>query len=149
MWLPGGSSLGLAPCRGAELTERGHLPIQVAAGINAALDLYFPDGCGVEIVARPGRYYVTSAFTFAASVTAMAEVPVDQPGPGSVWDGGTGSCLSPPESSPCSPAEEDSGSKKNLVYHLSDGIYGAFSRLLFDSPCPRPQLHKVRAGPVL
>ncbi|XP_021139042.2 antizyme inhibitor 2 isoform X2 [Columba livia] len=115
---------------------------EVAAGINAALDLYFPDGCGVEIVARPGRYYVTSAFTFAASVTAMAEVPVDQPGPGSVWDGGTGSCLSLPEPSPCSPAEEDSGSKKNLVYHLSDGIYGAFSRLLFDSPCPRPQLHK-------
>ncbi|XP_065506607.1 antizyme inhibitor 2 isoform X4 [Caloenas nicobarica] len=92
---------------------------EIAAGINAALDLYFPDGCGVEIVARPGRYYVTSAFTFAASITAMAEVPVDQPGP-----------------------EEDSGSKKNLVYHLSDGIYGTFSCLLFDSPCPRPQLHK-------
>lgn len=35
------------------------------------------------------------------------------------------------------------------MYHLSDGIYGAFSCLLFDSPCPRPQLHKVRVWPSL
>ncbi|XP_072740992.1 antizyme inhibitor 2 isoform X2 [Ciconia boyciana] len=93
---------------------------EIAAVINSTLDLYFPDGCGVEIVARPGRYYVTSAFTFAASITAMEEVPVEQPGSD----------------------EEESGSKKSLVYHLSDGIYGTFSCLLFDSPCPRPQLHK-------
>ncbi|NXK19560.1 AZIN2 inhibitor, partial [Arenaria interpres] len=53
---------------------------EMAAVINSALDLYFPEGCGVEIVARPGRYYVTSAFTFAASITAMGEVPTEQPG---------------------------------------------------------------------
>jgi len=53
----------------------------------------------------------------------------------------------PPEPSPCSPPEEESGSKKSLVYHLSDGIYGAFSCLLFDSPCPRPQPRKVRVWP--
>ncbi|XP_009998873.1 PREDICTED: antizyme inhibitor 2 isoform X2 [Chaetura pelagica] len=93
---------------------------EVAAGINSALDLYFPEGCGVEILARPGRYYVSSAFTFAASVTGREEVPAEQP----------------------SSDEEDSSSKKSLVYHLSDGIYGAFSCLLFDSPCPRPRLHK-------
>ncbi|KAF1648822.1 Antizyme inhibitor 2, partial [Eudyptes chrysocome] len=63
---------------------------EIAAVINSALDLYFPDGCGVEIVARPGRYYVTSAFAFAASVTAMEEVPAEQPGSDGRWDGGTG-----------------------------------------------------------
>ncbi|XP_009869737.1 PREDICTED: antizyme inhibitor 2 [Apaloderma vittatum] len=93
---------------------------EIAAAINSALDLYFPDGCGVEIIATPGRYYVTSAFTFAASITAREEVPAEQPGSD----------------------EEESGSKKTLVYHLSDGIYGAFSCLLFDGPCPRPRLHK-------
>ncbi|XP_009072408.1 PREDICTED: antizyme inhibitor 2 isoform X2 [Acanthisitta chloris] len=93
---------------------------EIAAMINSALDLYFPEGCGVEIVARPGRYYVTSAFTFAVSITALEEVPAEQSGSD----------------------EEESGSKKSLVYHLSDGIYGAFSCLLFDSPCPRPRLHK-------
>ncbi|XP_075577949.1 antizyme inhibitor 2 isoform X1 [Pelecanus crispus] len=95
---------------------------EIAAVINSALDLYFPDGCGVEIVARPGRYYVNSAFTFAASITAMEEVPAEQPGSD----------------------EEEPGGKKSLMYHLSDGIYGTFSCLLFDSPCPRPQLHKKR-----
>ncbi|XP_017683926.1 PREDICTED: antizyme inhibitor 2 [Lepidothrix coronata] len=93
---------------------------EIAAVVNSALDLYFPDGSGVEIVARPGRYYVTSAFTFAVSITALEEVPMEQPGSD----------------------EEESGSRKSLVYHLNDGIYGAFSCLLFDSPCPRPRLHK-------
>nr|XP_025954059.1 antizyme inhibitor 2 isoform X3 [Dromaius novaehollandiae] len=95
---------------------------ETAAAINSALDLYFPEGCGVEVVARPGRYYVTSAFTFAATVTAKEEVPPGQPGS----------------------EEEESGSKKSVVYHLSDGIYGSFNCVLFDSPCPRPLLHKKR-----
>ncbi|KGL81136.1 Ornithine decarboxylase 2, partial [Tinamus guttatus] len=53
---------------------------ETAAAIKSALDLYFPEGCGVEVLARPGRYYVSSAFTFAASVTAKEEVPPGQPG---------------------------------------------------------------------
>ncbi|XP_050182379.1 antizyme inhibitor 2 [Myiozetetes cayanensis] len=97
---------------------------EIAAVVSSALDLYFPDGSGVEVVARPGRYYVTSAFTFAASIAALEEVPVEQPGSD----------------------EEEPGRGKSLVYHLSDGIYGAFSCLLFDSPCPRPRLHR-RACP--
>uniref|UniRef100_A0A8B9T1M8 Antizyme inhibitor 2 n=1 Tax=Anas platyrhynchos TaxID=8839 RepID=A0A8B9T1M8_ANAPL len=86
---------------------------EIAAVINSALDTYFPEGCGVEIIARPGRYYVTSAFTLAASITAKEEIPMEQ-----------------------------TGSDGPLVYHLSDGIYGAFSCVLFDSPCPKPLLHK-------
>ncbi|NXW44720.1 AZIN2 inhibitor, partial [Nyctiprogne leucopyga] len=61
---------------------------EVAAVINSALELYFPDGCGVEIMATPGRYYVTSAFTLAASITAREEVPSEQPGSDGRWDGG-------------------------------------------------------------
>ncbi|KFP00099.1 Arginine decarboxylase [Calypte anna] len=54
---------------------------EVAAGINSALDSYFPDGCGLEIIARPGRYYVTSAFTLAARITAREEAPTEHPSP--------------------------------------------------------------------
>ncbi|XP_031450617.1 antizyme inhibitor 2 [Phasianus colchicus] len=93
---------------------------EISAVINSALDMYFPEGCGVEIVATPGRYYVTSAFTFAASIAGKEEVPMEQPGS----DG------------------EESGSKRSLAYHLSDGIYSTFSCVLFDSPCPKPLLHK-------
>ncbi|NWW93707.1 AZIN2 inhibitor, partial [Rhynochetos jubatus] len=59
---------------------------EIAAVINSALDLYFPDGCGVEILATPGRYYVTSAFTLAASVTAKEEAAAEQPGSDGRWD---------------------------------------------------------------
>ncbi|XP_042692058.1 antizyme inhibitor 2 isoform X5 [Centrocercus urophasianus] len=116
---------------------------EIAAVINSALDMYFPEGCGVEIVATPGRYYVTSAFTFAASITGKEEVPMEQPGSDGKWDSRDGSASVPmcPRASPYSPGEE-SGSKRSLVYHLSDGIYGTFSCVLFDSPCPKPLLHK-------
>ncbi|NXK35953.1 AZIN2 inhibitor, partial [Piprites chloris] len=59
---------------------------EIAAVVNSALDLYFPDGSGVEVVARPGRYYVTSAFTFAVSITALEELPMEQPGSDGRWD---------------------------------------------------------------
>ncbi|NXC22569.1 AZIN2 inhibitor, partial [Corythaeola cristata] len=112
--------------RGAEPPGEHLLPIQIAAVMNSALDLYFPDGCGVEIVATPGRYYVTSAFTFAASITAMEEVPVEQPGSDGTWDGGMGLpvCPSPHEPSPCSSPEEEARSISPL-----------------QRPCPDRPLH--------
>ncbi|NXQ26381.1 AZIN2 inhibitor, partial [Alaudala cheleensis] len=62
-------------------TEDTRAPLEeIAAGINSALDLYFPEGSGVDIVARPGRFYVTSAFTLAVSITALEEIPMEQPG---------------------------------------------------------------------
>ncbi|NWH66395.1 AZIN2 inhibitor, partial [Geococcyx californianus] len=61
---------------------------ELAAAINSALDLYFPNGCGVEVIARPGRFYVTSAFTFAASITAKEEAPAEQPGSDGRWEMG-------------------------------------------------------------
>lgn len=48
--------------------------------ISSALDLYFPEGCGVDILAKLGRYYVTSAFTLAVSIMAGKEVLLDQLG---------------------------------------------------------------------
>lgn len=38
--------------------------------LNLALDEYFPEGCGVEIIAEPGRYFVATAFTLASHVIA-------------------------------------------------------------------------------
>uniref|UniRef100_A0AC11C3R3 Antizyme inhibitor 2 n=1 Tax=Ovis aries TaxID=9940 RepID=A0AC11C3R3_SHEEP len=94
---------------------------KIASVINSALDLYFPEGCGVDILAKLGRYYVTSAFTLAISIIAKKEVLLDQPG-----------------------REEETGSSpKSIVYHLSEGVYGVFSSVLFDSTCPAPILQKV------
>ncbi|NXN25596.1 AZIN2 inhibitor, partial [Nycticryphes semicollaris] len=89
---------------------------EMAAVINSALDLYFPDGCGVEIVARPGRYYVTSAFTLAASVTAMGEVPTEQPG-----SDGSGCTVCPPQR-PCPELPSLSTSLRGPLGHPEDHI---------------------------
>ncbi|XP_019403088.1 PREDICTED: antizyme inhibitor 2 isoform X1 [Crocodylus porosus] len=93
---------------------------ETAAMINSALDLYFPEGCGVEIIAEPGRYYVASAFTLVVSVTAKREVPLDQPGSD----------------------EEEPSSKKSIRYHINDSVYRSFGCILFDNACPTPILHK-------
>ncbi|KFO93480.1 Arginine decarboxylase, partial [Buceros rhinoceros silvestris] len=66
---------------------------EMAAAVNSALDLYFPAGCEVEVIAMPGRYYVTSAFTFAASIAAREEVPAEQPGSDGRWDARRASCI--------------------------------------------------------
>ncbi|XP_051843843.1 antizyme inhibitor 2 isoform X3 [Antechinus flavipes] len=93
---------------------------EMASVINSALDMYFPEGCGVDILAEPGRYYVASAFTLAVRIVAKKEVPSDQAG----LD------------------EEDGASPKSIVYHISEGVYGAFNCVFFDNACPMPILQK-------
>ncbi|XP_042126579.1 antizyme inhibitor 2 isoform X3 [Peromyscus maniculatus bairdii] len=97
---------------------------EIASVINSALDLYFPEGCGVDILAELGRYYVTSAFTVAVSIVAKKEVLLDQP----------------------SKEEETSSAPKTIVYHLDEGVYGIFNSVLFDNICPAPTLQKGSAS---
>uniref|UniRef100_A0ABM5ETE9 Antizyme inhibitor 2 n=1 Tax=Pogona vitticeps TaxID=103695 RepID=A0ABM5ETE9_9SAUR len=93
---------------------------ETAAVVSSALDLYFPEGCGVEIVAELGRYYVDSAFTLVVNIVAKKEVPLDQPGS----------------------EDEDPGGKKSFLYHVNDGVYGSFGSVLFNNVCPTPVLLK-------
>ncbi|KAM5248645.1 antizyme inhibitor 2 [Ctenodactylus gundi] len=93
---------------------------EIASVINTALDLYFPEGCGVDILAELGRYYVTSAFTVAVNIVTKKEVLLDQP----TREGENGSA------------------PKTMVYHLDDGVYGIFNSVLFDNVCPTPILQK-------
>ncbi|XP_074073853.1 antizyme inhibitor 2 [Macrotis lagotis] len=93
---------------------------EMASVINSALDMYFPEGCGVDILAEPGRYYVASAFTLVVSIVAKKEVLSEQAG----LD------------------EEDGAFPKSIVYHISEGVYGAFNCVFFDNACPMPILQK-------
>lgn len=43
---------------------------QVAQELNRALDIHFPASSGVRIIAEPGRYFVTSAFTLTVNIIA-------------------------------------------------------------------------------
>ncbi|XP_040475146.1 antizyme inhibitor 2 isoform X2 [Ursus maritimus] len=115
---------------------------EIASVINSALDLYFPEGCGVDILARLGRYYVTSAFTLAVSIIAKKEVLLDQPGREGrcqVTEHRPGEVESLAQSHT---AEENGSTPKTIVYHLSEGVYGIFNSVLFDNTCPTPILQK-------
>lgn len=47
---------------------------EIAGVVNQSLDEHFPVGCGVEIIAEPGRYFVASAFTLCANIIAKRDV---------------------------------------------------------------------------
>ncbi|XP_056682151.1 antizyme inhibitor 2-like [Monodelphis domestica] len=52
---------------------------EMAAVINIALDQYFPEGSGVEIIAEPGRFYGTKVCTSALNIIGKKDV-VEQGG---------------------------------------------------------------------
>lgn len=41
-----------------------------ATVLTQAIDRYFPDRCGIKIIAEPGRFYVSKAFRLAANIIA-------------------------------------------------------------------------------
>jgi len=47
---------------------------ETAGYINEALDKHFPEGCGVDVIAEPGRYMVSSAFTLATPIINRRDV---------------------------------------------------------------------------
>lgn len=47
---------------------------EIAATINASLDLHFPEESGVRVISEPGRFFVASAFTLYTTVIAKREV---------------------------------------------------------------------------
>ncbi|RMJ25165.1 ornithine decarboxylase [Aspergillus sp. HF37] len=77
--------------------------------LGEALDNYFPPH--IRVIAEPGRYYVSSAYTLAANIIARRDVP--------------------------DPA--DSSNDAYMLY-LNDGVYGNFSNIIFDHQHPEAQI---------
>jgi ornithine decarboxylase len=48
---------------------------QMAGVLRAALDEYFPAHTGINLIAEPGRYYASNAFTLACNVIARRTIP--------------------------------------------------------------------------
>lgn len=69
-----GYSMTLLDLGGGYPGNRGSSISQIAEIVNNALDRHFPEGCGVDIIAEPGRYYVASAFTLATRIHGRREL---------------------------------------------------------------------------
>lgn len=90
----------------------------LAESVNYALEEYFPaSSCeDIEIIAEPGRYYVSSAMTLCSMVIAKRQEFDDKTG------------------------------KDGFMYYLNEGVYGAFNNVLFEHYKPEPQLIKPLGG---
>jgi len=112
-----------------EAEEEGHEPCildigggfmasnfeETAGFVNQALDDHFPEDCGVEIIAEPGRYLVSSAFTLATPVLGRRDLLLKN-----------GNC------------PEDNGNKAMIF--IDDGLYGSFNCILYENKVVKPLL---------
>lgn len=80
----------------------------MATVLRDALDEYVP--AHVNVIAEPGRYYVSSAFTLACNIIARRTVP-----------------------------NVETGENSYMIY-LNDGVYGNFSSIMFDHQNPIAQV---------
>lgn len=91
---------------------------QAAQYLTEAIDQYFPDRRDLKIIAEPGRFYVSRAFSLATNVIARrAPFPVDG---GAAAVGG------------------DSSQQPSVMYYINDGVYGAFNCIMFDHQTVSP-----------
>ncbi|KAK2903654.1 hypothetical protein QQF64_009172 [Cirrhinus molitorella] len=87
------------------------------------LDMYFPFSTGLSIIAEPGAYYVSSAFTLAVNIIAKKAMARD-------FSGQPHNALS-------------ANDEPEFLYYMNDGVYGSFaSKLLCEDSISIPSAHK-------
>ncbi|RUS85229.1 hypothetical protein EGW08_006990, partial [Elysia chlorotica] len=108
--------------------EAGMTFEKVAETVNRALEKYFPASRGTRIIAEPGRYLVTSAFTVAVNIIAKRGADLDS----SVED-----------------IDDNMSNEKKSVtmYYINDGIYGAFNNVFTDHAVIFPELPSAPSSP--
>ncbi|KXS20881.1 ornithine decarboxylase [Gonapodya prolifera JEL478] len=92
---------------------------QIATVLGPTIDKLFPPS--VRVIAEPGRYFVSAAFTLAVNVVARRvltsngdETSVDEMG---------------------APTENT-----KFMYYINDGMYGSFNNIMFDHAVASPQV---------
>uniref|UniRef100_A0A1B0ETM9 ornithine decarboxylase n=1 Tax=Lutzomyia longipalpis TaxID=7200 RepID=A0A1B0ETM9_LUTLO len=93
----------------------------IADVVNAALDDYFPEvgaegGDFVEVIAEPGRYFVSSAYTIGVTVHSKNE------------------------------HLESDGNVAHVKFFVNDGVYGSFNCILYDHQVVTPHVLARKAA---
>ncbi|KXS94897.1 hypothetical protein AC578_1667 [Pseudocercospora eumusae] len=86
---------------------------EMALVLAHALDALFPPS--VRIIAEPGRYYTSTAFTLACNVIARRTVE-----------------------------DKHLGGENSYMLYMNDGVYGNFSSIIFDHQHPVPQVLRTQ-----
>ncbi|KAK4460685.1 putative ornithine decarboxylase [Cladorrhinum samala] len=86
---------------------------QMAGVLRLALDEYFPAHSGINLIAEPGRFYASAAFTLACNIIARRTIQDSE-----LINNGT---MTPDTS---------------YMVYVNDGLYGNFSSIMFDHQHP-------------
>ncbi|KAI3619542.1 ornithine decarboxylase [Moniliophthora roreri] len=88
---------------------------QSASVLTEAIDQYFPDRQGIRLIAEPGRFFVSKAFSLAANIIAR-RAPFPE----------------------AAPQLEEPANQPGVMYYINDGVYGAFNCIMFDHRTVQP-----------
>ncbi|XP_058502849.1 antizyme inhibitor 1a [Solea solea] len=94
----------------------------INSAVMSMVDLYFPLSTGVSIIAEPGSFFVSSAFTLAVNIISKEVVARDHHGQ---------------DNDDLSPNNEP-----EFQYSMNEGVYGSFASKLSDTSIAAPSLHK-------
>jgi len=103
--------------------------------ISDAINTYFPDRkeTGLRIIAEPGRYFVSKAFSLAANVIAR-RTPTSAEGEAEKQENPD----TPSVRRMFIPLTSRRISPDVALVYINDGVYGAFNCILFDHQHPHP-----------
>lgn len=90
---------------------RGSSIDQIADIVNDAVENFFPDP-SIRIIAEPGRFYVSSAYTLACSIHSIRKI-IQEDKQGNI-------------------------SRNHRMYYINDGVYGSFNCILYDHQIVKP-----------
>jgi len=94
---------------------------EICQVVRPALEQFFPTGSGVRIIAEPGRFYVSSAFTLATNVHSRRVINAN--GEGADGDG-----------------------MNSYMYYINEGLYASLNCIYFDHAVVTPEvLYKHRS----
>jgi ornithine decarboxylase len=119
---------------------------KTAAVLNTALDQYFPDRRKLKVIAEPGRFYVSRAFTLATNIIARrAKAPSDilhcaRDDTSSASEGPSVMCTLLPLIPDMEPRKLAYADRSSAVFtdYINDGVYGSFNCIMFDHQSPLP-----------
>ncbi|KAF1387413.1 hypothetical protein PFLUV_G00078430 [Perca fluviatilis] len=95
---------------------------QINSAVMSMVDLYFPPSTGVFIIAEPGSFFVSSAFTLAVNVISKEVVARDRQ-----------------DQAHDDPSPND---EPEFQYYMKEGVYGSFASKLSETLIPAPSVHK-------
>lgn len=134
---------------------------QIAECVRPALDLYFPEGCGVQIIAEPGRYFCDASTTIMACVIARRPVFHTSNESASLVENSDSDELTSDSGSDAELSYEDvvvhakkphskvaAGEPVGYMYYVNDGLYQSFNCIVYDHATVTPYAFRYGDRPM-